>query len=68
MAGKCFSLKLRQYTYEVCPFDKARQKEGGSDTDLGSWKGWGEGGDKYRTMKFEGGERCWNGPERSISV
>jgi hypothetical protein len=69
LQGKCFSLVQRQYTYEICPYDEGRQKEGGSSTSLGKWKGWGDrtaNGD--RVMKFENGVRCWNGPDRSLAV
>ena len=35
---KCVSLVIRQYTYEVCFFDRATQREGHSSTSLGTWK------------------------------
>ncbi len=35
---KCASLVIRQYTYEVCFFDRATQREGHSSTSLGTWK------------------------------
>ena len=42
--------QVEKYTYEVCPFSKANQKEGHSSTSLGSWQGLeGEG---------EGALRC----------
>ena len=42
------------------PFGSATQ----GYTSLGQWVKWDDG--VYTTMKFEGGQRCWNGPERSM--
>jgi hypothetical protein len=64
---QCVSTQIRQYTYEVCFFDKASQKEGGSSTSLGSWSSWREG-EQHREMRFEGGQTCWNGPARSAQI
>merc|ERR1712007_212643 len=38
---QCFDIVAGKYTYEVCLFGKALQKEGGSGggTNLGQWKG-----------------------------
>ena len=54
-----------KYTYEICPYGSARQKEGGSTTSLGNWGGWEN---NHSTMKFQGGTACWQGPARSITV
>ncbi len=54
-----------KYTYEICPYGSARQKESGSTTSLGNWGGWEN---NYSTMKFQGGTTCWQGPDRSITV
>ncbi|KAL0369964.1 UNVERIFIED_CONTAM: Glucosidase 2 subunit beta [Sesamum angustifolium] len=53
------------YVYKVCPFEKATQEEGYSTTRLGSWEKFE---DSYRTMQFLNGDKCWNGPDRSLKV
>eukprot|EP00741_Cyanophora_paradoxa_P002546 tig00000605_g2470.t1 len=64
--GQCFSLKTPEYTYEICPFDKASQKIGYSDTvNLGKWSKWSNG---YKRMEFREGQQCWNGPKREADV
>ncbi|KAL4424330.1 hypothetical protein ABPG75_001631 [Micractinium tetrahymenae] len=65
LADNCYSAKVDKYTYEVCPFSKAAQKEGHSSTSLGSWQGL-EDGD--RRMLFTNGAGCWQGPSRSMTV
>lgn len=40
-------------------------------TGLGTWKGWGEyaeGKPDYTRMIFDGGELCWQGPQRNTEV
>eukprot|EP00039_Didymoeca_costata_P007689 m.102770 g.102770 ORF g.102770 m.102770 type:complete len:119 (-) comp13784_c0_seq5:1006-1362(-) len=63
-------IAFNRYTYTVCPFGKATQtkKSGGGDTNLGNFKGFTGKKDKYSEMKFEGGLKCWNGPQRSMTV
>ena len=34
MLQQCYEAKFKQYTYSICPFDSAKQKEGGSSTRL----------------------------------
>ena len=58
-------LQVDKYTYEVCPYGKASQKEGHSSTSLGTWSGLEENGTR---MAFKNGQGCWQGPARSISV
>lgn len=54
---------------------------GGHPVSLGAWAGWGAPGTEaaatdggladaasYRTMRFEDGAHCWNGPPRSLTV
>ncbi|KAJ7087256.1 glucosidase II beta subunit-like-domain-containing protein [Mycena belliarum] len=71
--GTCLELNTGEYTYEVCMFDKARQKpnHGGQTFDLGSFSSWNpsvEAGDSafYEKQVYNKGTRCWNGPERSV--
>lgn len=52
-----------KYTYRICPYGDATQKEGSHSTTLGSWSGF-EG----LVMKFDNGQTCWQGPARSIHV
>ncbi|KJE97010.1 hypothetical protein CAOG_07498 [Capsaspora owczarzaki ATCC 30864] len=68
LQDECFSFKTNEYQYEVCPFVSAKQKQNDRATSLGSWTGWSGSGNKYSQMKFENGEKCWNGPNRSATV
>ncbi|GAB4821655.1 hypothetical protein N2152v2_008701 [Parachlorella kessleri] len=65
LADKCFEAQVDKYTYEVCPFGKASQKEGPSATSLGTWEGFGP---NHSSFKFTKGQTCWQGPARSIEV
>lgn len=58
-------LQVDKYTYSVCPFKDAFQKEGGSRTSLGTWAGLA---DDSTVMKFTEGQGCWQGPARSMTV
>lgn len=58
-------LQVDKYTYSVCPFKDAFQKEGSSKTSLGTWAGLADGS---TVMKFTGGQGCWQGPARSMTV
>ncbi|CAL9163509.1 unnamed protein product [Musa hybrid cultivar] len=62
---RCFENKQNKYIYKVCPFKKASQVEGHSSTQLGRWENFDE---SYRVMQFSNGDRCWNGPDRSLKV
>ncbi|OVA08857.1 Glucosidase 2 subunit beta [Macleaya cordata] len=62
---RCFENKQNKYVYKVCPFKQASQVEGHSTTQLGRWEKFE---DSYRTMLFSNGDRCWNGPDRSLKV
>lgn len=63
--GQCFESKENKYVYKVCPFKQATQEEGYSTTRLGSWEKFEE---SYRVMQFLNGDKCWNGPDRSLKV
>ncbi|KAH0468825.1 hypothetical protein IEQ34_002057 [Dendrobium chrysotoxum] len=62
---RCFESKQNKYVYKICPFKQASQDEGYSSTRLGSWDNFEE---SYRVMVFTNGEKCWNGPDRSLKV
>lgn len=62
---QCFEGKENKYVYKVCPFKKASQVEGHSTTSLGRWDKFE---DSYRVMVFSNGDKCWNGPDRSLKV
>mmetsp|Transcript_4855 Transcript_4855/g.8838 ORF Transcript_4855/g.8838 Transcript_4855/m.8838 type:complete len:518 (+) Transcript_4855:140-1693(+) len=62
---KCFEREVRQYTYEVCLFKDSYQKESGKRTKLGNYKSYNA---DTMEMEFDNGQRCWNGPNRSIKV
>ncbi|CAN1128379.1 Glucosidase 2 subunit beta [Linum perenne] len=61
----CYETKQDKYTYKICPFKQASQVEGHSSTTLGRWDKFE---DSYRTMVFSNGDKCWNGPDRSLKV
>ncbi|XP_062196511.1 glucosidase 2 subunit beta-like [Phragmites australis] len=62
---QCFETKEGKYLYKVCPYKKASQAEGHSSTNLGRWDKFEE---TYRVMRFSNGDRCWNGPDRSLKI
>jgi protein kinase C substrate 80K-H len=63
--NKCIESRQRQYTYELCLFNKVNQREGGGVTLLGKFTGWNE---DRTAMKYENGIHCWQGPARSCLV
>ncbi|KAJ8502066.1 hypothetical protein ONZ51_g219 [Trametes cubensis] len=75
--GTCLDKEVGDYIYEVCLFDEARQKpvKGGSTFSLGHFEGWNNaaGVDKgtpeyYRKQRYSRGAKCWNGPQRSVTL
>jgi protein kinase C substrate 80K-H len=75
MLGQCYAAKVDKYAYSVCPFAESTQ----DGTRLGRMAALEatdasdvDGGDDEKTTAtrflFRDGERCWNGPSRSISV
>nr|GEV19248.1 glucosidase 2 subunit beta-like isoform X1 [Tanacetum cinerariifolium] len=63
--GHCYEIKENKYVYKVCPFKEATQVEGHSTTNLGIWEKFDE---SYKVMLFTNGDKCWNGPCRSLTV
>ena len=84
LKGQCISKDSGEYTYELCWLDKTRQKskKGGSQTIMGSFvsmdkvmvddelppDGKGLGSGERVAMRYENGQHCWNGPNRSTLV
>lgn len=63
LRDKCFEVKADGYTYKMCPYQEAKQDH----VLLGKWKGFKEDSN-YKVLMFEGGQKCWNGPLRSLTV
>ncbi|KAN0025449.1 hypothetical protein ACTFIU_003710 [Dictyostelium citrinum] len=59
--NKCFDLSTKEYTYSVCPYEKASQ----GHTSLGKFESFSDNG---KIMLFENGQQCWGGPKRSLKV
>eukprot|EP00485_Elphidium_margaritaceum_P015540 CAMPEP_0202728470 /NCGR_PEP_ID=MMETSP1385-20130828/185640_1 /ASSEMBLY_ACC=CAM_ASM_000861 /TAXON_ID=933848 /ORGANISM="Elphidium margaritaceum" /LENGTH=566 /DNA_ID=CAMNT_0049394719 /DNA_START=246 /DNA_END=1946 /DNA_ORIENTATION=- len=71
LLGECYAAKIGKYEYEFCPFNKATQKEGHSSTNLGTFKSFkydDASDDGELIMVFDDGQKCWNGPKRSMHV
>ncbi|KAI6206864.1 hypothetical protein M3Y94_00962700 [Aphelenchoides besseyi] len=76
LKGQCPEFNQAQYTYRLCLFDRAVQKDrhGHHETGLGNWRGWegpeieGDAAAKYSIQKYADGQHCWNGPARSTKV
>ena len=65
---QCFEYTDREYVYKLCMYKQVtqRSKSGGRETTLGNWESWD--GEDNSVMKYTGGEKCWNGPNRSMTV
>ncbi|CAN0048775.1 unnamed protein product [Ectocarpus sp. 12 AP-2014] len=83
LKDKCITAKTGGYEYRVCPFKDAHQEEGKSKTLIGKWKGIERAeADHVRQLQqqhqqlvlsgdvlvFDRGQKCWNGPARSVRV
>ncbi|CAG9325014.1 PRKCSH [Blepharisma stoltei] len=65
LIGLCTDYKEAKYTYTVCFYKDAVQKEGSSQFLIGRWNGFAE---DYQKISFTGGDRCYSGPERSLTL
>ncbi|ESL07854.1 hypothetical protein TRSC58_04453 [Trypanosoma rangeli SC58] len=75
--NECFTLDVKSYTYELCPFKDTHQYDKGSThgPNMGRWEKFGDStyslwsttGD-YTHMIYENGDRCWNGVPRMSDV
>lgn len=84
LKGHCVSQDSGEYTYEFCYLDKTTQKskKGGGHTGMGNFArieiitvdddvpadGKGLGAGERYALKYENGQHCWNGPNRSTMV
>lgn len=84
LKGRCVSKDSGEYTYELCWFERTKQKpkKGGGDTGMGSFvrldsvtvdeemrpDGRGLGSGRRVVLRYENGQHCWNGPNRSTMV
>lgn len=82
--GRCTSQDSGEYTYEHCFLSKTTQKpkKGGAHTGMGNFArieivtvdetlpadGRGLGSGDRIALKYENGQHCWNGPNRSTTV
>ena len=67
----CYEYTDREYTYKMCGYSKVTQrpKNGGRETNLGTWGSWnGPSDNVFSSMKYDNGEKCWNGPSRSATI
>ncbi|EQC40429.1 hypothetical protein SDRG_02325 [Saprolegnia diclina VS20] len=62
LKGVCAVAQFEKYHYTICPFGEATQ----DSVRLGSWKRWSSTSPPI--MSFEDGEKCWNGPHRSVQL
>lgn len=84
LKGHCVSKDSGEYTYEHCWLDRTKQnsKKGGSETGMGNFvridfisvdeevppDGRGLGSGRRVVLRYENGQNCWNGPNRSTLV
>lgn len=70
LKDQCFSIEAAKYTYELCLFKKAKQKDsGGMATHLGDWSGTSVNSETgERLWNWTMGAKCWNGPMRSATA
>ncbi|KAL9129111.1 MAG: hypothetical protein Q9217_002354 [Psora testacea] len=84
MNGQCIEKDSGEYTYELCWLTQTKQKskKGGGHTNMGNFvsfgtitvdddvppNGKGLGSGERVVLKYENGQHCWNGPNRSTMV
>ena len=84
LKGKCVEKDSGEYTYELCWMEKTKQKskKNGQQTGMGDFVGFdvvevddevpadgkGVGSGRRVALKYENGQHCWNGPNRSTMV
>lgn len=84
LKGQCISKDSGEYNYELCWLDRTTQKskKGGSHTGMGNFvridsvtvdddlppDGKGLGSGVRVALRYENGQHCWNGPNRSTLV
>ena len=74
LSEQCIEMKTPEYIYRMCPFQDAKQNnhDGGTIATLGRWdQAFFEQGLQNGlpvVWKFTGGDTCWNGPARSLTV
>ena len=84
LKGQCVSKDSGEYTYELCWLEQTKQKpkKRGGDTGMGNFvrfdtvlvddeippDGKGLGSGERVALRYENGQHCWNGPNRSTLV
>lgn len=84
LKGQCVSSDVGEYEYELCWFDRTTQKskKGHGNTNMGNFEritteiadeedrvdGKGLGKGPRMVLRYENGQGCWNGPQRSTAV
>ena len=84
MKGQCVEKDSGEYTYELCWLEQTKQKskKGGGHTNMGNFvsfdtttvdddlppNGKGLGSGERVVLRYENGQHCWNGPNRSTMV
>ncbi|KAL8681400.1 MAG: hypothetical protein Q9186_002475 [Xanthomendoza sp. 1 TL-2023] len=84
LKGQCISKDSGEYNYELCWLERTTQKskKGGSHTGMGNFAridsitvdddlppdGKGLGSGVRVALRYENGQHCWNGPNRSTLV
>ena len=64
LVGQCFEARVDKYKYKACPFGEAKQ----DGTRLGSNSDTEVSDNGELMLKFTEGEKCWNGPSRSLTL